>query len=149
MISVTDFPYICRCCGERVTYQTVEQAEAELYGHRRCEKHMDRDPCAIEGCTKTTARPKLCGPDDGKSWLCGVHWRIGVLPRSKLRRHYHRYFAIAKRHGWQARIGKRCHPHRVYFWRFWLRIVLPAARARCEEGRIDVEEIHKMFGWDQ
>lgn len=141
------FPYFCRCCGGRVIFESKAIAESIPYGQRRCEKHVGRDPCAIEGCSRTTATPKGAGPDDGSRWLCSVHWKIGVPPRSMLRRQYHRYFRLAKRHGWEAKIGSSMQPLRVRFWLFWHKLV-EIARKRCSDGDIDVAEIHRMFGWD-
>lgn len=116
----------CRCCGEWAA------------GDERCHRHRDRNPCAIEGCQRTTKAPRGRLADDG--WMCAEHWRRHVPPHSKLRRAYHRFWRIAKKTGWTPELIRR-------FNRFWDGLV---ARARREAsgGRIDVDEIHKLFGWD-
>lgn len=103
----------------------------------RCSKHLGRNPCAIEGCTKTT---KAEGRHASDSWLCAEHWRIGCPPRSKTRLVYHRYFRRAKRFGWNDESA-------ASFNAFWRRLVA-RARKRCA-GDIDMNEINAMFGWSE
>jgi hypothetical protein len=100
--------------------------------------HTKRNPCAIEGCTRTTAAPGGALADD--QWLCATHWRAHVPPRSAARRAYHRFFRQAKRHGWDDALLLR-------FDRFWAAMVTRARRG-ADEGRIDVAAIDKLFGWD-
>lgn len=127
----------CSCCGQRW---------GAMWGAGnvwRCEKHRDRNPCAIEGCRRTRAAPMQ---DDGTPYLandqtlCSEHWRRFVPPHSPMRRVYHRFFRQAKRHGWTPELRRR-------FWRIWNRIV-DQARSRSE-GDIDEAEINRMFGWDE
>jgi len=130
----------CRVCGEPATL-TFDNSKLD-----RCDKHADRNPCAIEGCRRSTdADGRL---DNGEYWLCGTHWKIGVPPRSRMRRQYHRYLRKAKAHGWETRAGAKDNLYRQRFWMFWHKKLLPSARNICEEGRVDVEQIHRMFGWD-
>ncbi len=103
----------------------------------RCEKHVERNPCAIEGCRRTTAAPES-GRLGSDQWLCGEHWRRFVPPRSLRRRAYHAYFRRAKREGWSP-------PLRRKFWRFWDSLVA-SARSRAAGGHIDKGEIERLFG---
>jgi hypothetical protein len=64
--------FSCRCCGT--------WAEPNL----RCLKHQGRNPCAIEGCQRTTSAPRGRLADDG--WMCAEHWRRHVPPHSTVRR---------------------------------------------------------------
>ena len=141
--SVDNFPYFCRVCGERVIYASHLEV-GEDHSKRRCHKHRLRNPCAIEGCSRSTKAPGGY-LDDGSGWLCGEHWRAGVPPRSRLRRQYHRYFRKAKRYGWESLVNGL--PLRVRFWHFWNNRLLPIARKRCDGGRLDEEEINRLFGW--
>lgn len=125
----------CGCCGQRGG--TIWGME-ESY---RCESHKDRNPCAIEGCKRTTAAPAL---KSGKlylandQWLCSEHWRRFVPPRSKMRQHYHLIFRRAKRQGWTPELERR-------FWRYWTWLVAQARR-KATEGDLDIREIERMFG---
>lgn len=121
----------CQCCG---LIADIEWAN----GQARCEKHHARNPCAIEGCTKTTSTDK--GPRRDDQFLCAEHWRRFVPPRSRRRRIYHAYFRKAKRYGWNDRLAAQ-------FWRFWHRIVADA-RKRSQDGHIDEAEINRLMGWD-
>lgn len=124
----------CGCCG-------ATRAAANVYtwgnGQSRCGKHAMRNPCAIEGCTRTTSAPDGRTADD--AWLCPEHWRRFVPPRSRRRRAYHAFFRKAKRHGWDDRL-------RAQFRRFWDQLVR-TARAKATTGTINVSEINRMFGW--
>lgn len=122
----------CACCGERGW---------AIWGHRnnwRCDKHRDRNPCAIEGCRRTTAAPE--GRLASDQWLCGEHWRLYCPPRSRKRRLYHAYFRKAKRFGWNDSLIASFH-------RFWDRLIADARR-KATEGHIDEDEINRMMGWD-
>lgn len=125
----------CRCCGRTVTLGACFR---DWKGDKtyRCSKHIDRNPCAIEGCTRTT---KALGQYASDQWFCSEHWRIACPPKSKLRQIYNRFFRKAKRFGWSDQ-------KRRAFFRFWNALV-NRARKRCE-GDIDMAEINKMFGWD-
>lgn len=122
----------CGCCGEPSHTWTRGSI---LWA--RCGKHENRNPCAIEGCTRTHAAPDGRHADD--QWICSDHWRAYVPPRSKLRRAYHAHFRRAKRQGWTDR-NKRA------FWRFWESLV-KTARRRAGEGFIDEAEINRIMGW--
>jgi len=127
----------CACCGER--WRTMYSA---VDGSYRCEKHLGRNPCAIEGCKRTCAAEGRYGSDQ---WLCSEHWRRFVPPHSPMRRAYHRFFREAKKHGW----GRRGRGVRLdYRFRlFWTALVRRARRA-ATEGHLDETEINRMFGWE-
>lgn len=122
--SLLDIPS-CRCCGE--------PAARNL----RCPKHQGRNPCAIQGCRRTTIAHRGRLADD--AWMCSLHWRQHCPPHSKLRRAYNRFWRIAKREGWTRELARR-------FNRFWNGLVARARRASTE-GAIDVAEINRLFGW--
>lgn len=98
--------------------------------------------CSIEGCTRETQKYNGW-------WICSVHWRKHVPPRSLRRRTYNRYFRTAKLHGWRykGRDGKR---ERLdwRFERFWMHIIRAINLAE-KEGAIDMAKINTMFGWDE
>jgi hypothetical protein len=126
----------CGCCGadylKKGAFRTI-RIEGPTF---RCLRHADRNPCAIEGCRRTTAaKPRLA--DD--QWLCADHWRQFCPPRSKARRCYHRFFRIAKKTGWTPELEAR-------FTRFWTALVKRARRGKAD-GWIDQSEIERMFGW--
>lgn len=123
----------CHCCGYSGNLRNLT---VWANGQARCNRHYGRNPCAIEGCKRTTARTGKYSCD---AWLCSAHWRIGCPPRSKMRRAYHRYFLRAKKYGWTP-------DAEASFYRFWNRLVA-RARRRCA-GDIDMTEIKKMFGWE-
>jgi hypothetical protein len=123
---VRDLVSSCRCCGERAA------------PNLRCAKHQGRNPCAIDGCRRTTSAPRGRLADD--SWMCGEHWRRYVPPHSKVRRAYHRFWRTAKKTGWTPELVRR-------FNRFWDGLVTRARRASTD-GRIDIAEINQLFGWD-
>lgn len=125
----------CRCCGVKLA-ENASLKDWQGNPTWRCSKHIDRNPCAIEGCTRTT---KASGQYATDQWLCGEHWKIGCPPRSAKRRIYHRYFARAKKYGWSE-------SSRISFWAFWNRLVAQA-RKKCA-GDIDETEINRMFGWE-
>lgn len=103
----------------------------------RCQMHQSRNPCVIEGCSRSTAARQGILETDG--WMCAEHWRRYVPPRSPLRRAYSRFFRIAKREGWSIGLRNR-------YWRFWAGLVA-RARRQSTEGRLDMAEINAMFGW--
>lgn len=121
-------PY-CQVCGET--------GRARQPGQIRCRKHADRNPCAIEGCQRSTKAPES-GALRLDQWFCGEHWRAFVPPGSAERRIYHRFFRVAKRYGWT-------HARERAFFRIWDRIV-SRARARGR-GDLDVAEINRVMGW--
>lgn len=134
---IVDHP-CCGCCGY---HYRLREPVAGLY---RCDKHSDRNPCAIEGCLRTIAvRSNL---NDGRYWLCSEHWRVACPPGSPERRVYLRIRRAARKRGykvterWPQTMENR-------YWRIWSRIVA-IGRARCA-GDIDMTEINKLFGWDE
>lgn len=119
----------CTCCGEIAWFGPMEP---------RCNRHKDRNPCAIEGCKRTRAAK---GHFRNDQWLCSERWRRYVPPGSPMRRAYHRFFRLAKRHGWTDDLRRR-------FWRFWDALV-KRVRRQATDGRLDETEINKMFGWSE
>lgn len=119
----------CRVCGN--------PAVPEGRGIR-CGRHLDRNPCAIEGCRRSTSATDSRLSND--RWLCGTHWRRLVPPRSIARRAYNAHFRGAKRYGWTDE-------RREAFWRFW-RLLIARARRRATQGHIDEQEINRIMGWD-
>jgi hypothetical protein len=131
----------CDCCGDDFACVRDRGGSISHFsnGQVRCDRHIDRNPCAIEGCARTTAAPKSGAVGDDQ-WLCAEHWRRLVPPRSRLRRAYLAFFRRAKRQGgWDEDLKRR-------FWRFWDAVVR-TARRRATQGRLDEAEINRMFGW--
>lgn len=126
-------PGACECCGD-IACRGYGDGE----GNPRCHRHLDRNPCAIEGCARTTAAPR--GQMANDQWICAEHWRRYVPPGSRERRLYHRHFRRAKRLGWDA-------ARRRSFWNFWDRLIA-RVRARATDGSIDEKAIAELFGWD-
>ncbi|CDO34010.1 hypothetical protein [Novosphingobium sp. KN65.2] len=129
---------VCACCGDVAFRELscVSMGQGLVGRDYRCSKHRDRNPCAIEGCKRTTDAKGRFANDQ---WLCSDHWRRYVPPHSPMRRTYHRFFRLAKRQGWTKDLQLR-------FWRFWDGLV-KRARRQSTEGRIDENEINRMFGW--
>ena len=127
----------CECCGATaITF--VGRGDDRSYLNARCNAHVERNPCAIEGCRRTS---EVKGAGYGNDqWLCAEHWRRYVPPHSKVRRAYHRFWRIAKRTGWTDDLIRR-------FWRFWNGLI-KRARREAGQGRIDPAEINQLFGWD-
>lgn len=120
----------CQCCGRIDSARIVASDPPQV----RCEQHVGRNPCAVQGCRRTREgnRPAL------DSWLCGAHWR-GVSRRSK--RIYARIWRLQKKSGgWTDTLNTR-------FWRIWGAIVLEARRAA--RGDVDMKEVGELFGWDE
>lgn len=136
----------CGCCGDY--FADVRERNGSitewLNGSVRCDRHHDRNPCAIEGCKRTRVAPTASNGNphiaDDQS-LCAEHWRRFVPPRSRQRRAYHAHFRRAKRQGWT-------HSNNRAFWRFWDTLVA-SARRRASEGSVDEAEIARMFGWEE
>lgn len=129
----------CGCCGEWRWYGKGNKIRevADRHGSAyRCEKHVGRIPCAIDGCGRTGALK------DGESYqmqlLCGQHWK--QAPRY-MRDAVARVRRIAKRRGWSIDLMSR---HQ----RLWLRC-LRQIKKRGDvggEGHIDIAQIEAMFG---
>lgn len=129
----------CDCCGDdsHIVVQRGGFVAVHESGAVRCDRHYGRNPCAIEGCKRTTAAPSS-GELRNDQWFCGEHWRRYVPPRSLRRRLYHRFFRLAKRDGWGDDLRRR-------FWRFWDRLVADARR-RATEGDLNMDEIERIIG---
>ena len=131
----------CHVCG-----LTAQEAGALFRQNRTgrpgiwaCHAHRQRIRCSIDGCTKThTSKHDHGGAEE---WICSVHWRRHCPPRSLRRRTYHRFFRIAKRHGWSERLADQ-------YWRFWDLLLRLANKAEKSDA-IDMSKINKLFGWDQ
>jgi hypothetical protein len=96
----------CGCCGAmpRAIVEGRYQLVLNLdwwRGRRiwRCEKHVGRAPCCIEGCGKTWALQ----PDDTYStrFICGRHWREAPL---WMRQRVTKIRKLARRRGWDDQI---------------------------------------------
>lgn len=125
----------CQCCG----YTEGRLWLSDGFNLIRCEKHKDRNPCAIDGCARTRSADGRLGNDQ---WLCSEHWRSFCPPRSARRRAYHAFFRKAKKLGsWPPELEAQ-------FWRFWDTLVASARARHAAGGTIDQDEINKMFGWD-
>ena len=125
---LVDVPH-CRVCGQPATVQ----GEAI-----RCERHVGRNPCAIEGCTRGQAVPASGAYRDDQV-ICSTHWRSLVPARSRARRAHHAHLRRAKKLGWDDRRAEA-------FWRFWDRLVA-MTRRRAGEGFVDEAEINRIMGW--
>ncbi len=127
----------CACCGER--WGTMWGDADQL----RCDKHKDRNPCAIEGCKRTRAAN---GHLSSEMHLCGEHWRRYCPPGSMARRAINRMFRIAKKAGY-GRNERWSRDLERQYWRLWSAI-LRRARRRAEGGHLDEAEINRLMGWD-
>lgn len=138
----------CQCCGnDEFRAKLVDPTERPW----RCYKHRERNPCAIEGCGRTTAAPENSElPDaDGRlrndQWICSEHWRKYVPARSRRRRAYHAFFRLARRYGWDfVPPGSRRNLN-AQFWIFWDTLIANA-RHKAEHGYINTAEIERLFG---
>lgn len=133
----------CVCCG-RMGYTGVGGSLVIVEGwdggnalvpQGRCVKHLERNPCAIEGCARTTSAGKVGYALD--QWLCSAHWKSLVPPRSPERLAYHRFWRIAKRRGWDEALSRR-------FWRYWQGLVV-RARRRHGGGHLDIAAIDRFL----
>lgn len=120
----------CGCCGEIASVHNAH--------HHRCTKHVGRNPCGVEGCTRTTAAG---GGYGNEFWICGEHWRRYVPARSKIRRHYHLLRRIGKRKGWSIKMREK-------YWRY-MRWLVEQARRKATAGKFDMSEVNKLFGWTE
>lgn len=126
----------CRCCGEAAVYAGNHPQQW------RCGQHKERNPCAIHGCSRTTAAKG--GLHCHRTWICGTHWRIVCPPRSRQRRLVNAHFRRAKKLGvspgdrWPENLERS-------YWRMWDRLLKRADEIM--EGDVDMTEINKMFGW--
>jgi hypothetical protein len=126
----------CGCCGASdILWSWVLPDKRRIY---RCEKHKERNPCAVDGCMRTRAVHGGRIGDD--QCICAEHWRMFVPPGSRLRRAYLRFFRIEKKTGWTMALERR-------YQRFWCGLV---RRVRAgSAGDLDMKEINAMFGWEE
>lgn len=143
---IRDGRFCCGICGAVVGLSPAEVVyqynDAVFPGERvrRCGKHVDRHACAIDGCHRSTRRNGESFSD--AMWLCSVHWRALVPPRSPMRRAYRRFFRLEKKIGsWPPDLNEQ-------FWRYW-RLLILRARRRAAAGTIDELEINHLFGWEE
>lgn len=133
----------CRVCGYDLNAIWRVGAATDRGVDTRCHKHRDRNPCVIEGCSRTRKATHGLSIDDV---FCAEHWRAFVPPGSPERRIYNRFFRRAK-----LRAAKYGEEHRwppaesAAFFRVWRRLV-SRARARGS-GDLDVREINRVMGW--
>lgn len=128
---------VCVCCGD-----SEPQRHADgFWSPYRCREHADKNPCAIEGCTRTrAARGRL----DNSIFLCRDHWRTFCPPRSLRRRTYLAFFRKARKMGfknndrWPDELEER-------FWEFWRRLIANA-RHKANGGNLDLAQIERLFG---
>lgn len=129
----------CGCCGDE--FADVRERGGSIVewpnGTVRCDRHHDRNACAIEGC-KRSASTKAQPRND--LHMCGEHWRLYCPPHSARRRAYLAFFRKAKRYGWSDQLERQ-------FWRFWGTLVANARR-KATGGSIDVAAINRLMGWD-
>lgn len=120
----------CACCGWFANEERkVTEPEA---GHVRCEKHVGRNPCIIDGCGRTF-------DNDGHyttRFVCGKHWRMAP---AELRKSVKRIEKMAKKIGWKLVLRKR-------HTQLWDRAIKRIEGVLA--GDIDMEEINKLMGWD-
>jgi hypothetical protein len=128
----------CRCCGEELLL--TKGADVPDFAKQRCEAHKDRNPCAIEGCKRTTEAPAgdTLATDQH---ICGEHWRMYVPARSRVRRAYNAHFNRAKKGGWTMERRRK-------FYRFWDALVMMARRKSDPASDVlDMAEINRIMGW--
>lgn len=110
----------CGCCGANPwgrdrPQRPVIEAAPDVW---RCEKHIGRNPCAIEGCGKTRA----CNYYASDNYLCGAHWkRVPYALKAIYRRHWriakaNRRRLIGDEQGFTDPLTER-------YWRNWYRLV--------------------------
>jgi hypothetical protein len=137
----------CSCCGAVNDYgirnDIVLVADRLTTGPLyRCAKHRESNPCAVDGCARTRGAARYY---NDRLYLCAEHWKLACPPRSSARAVYNRLFKLKRQHSgkdgtWPQDLDNR-------YWRVWGAIV---RRARSETaGDIDMDEINKMFGWNQ
>lgn len=126
----------CACCG--ADFADVRERNGSITvwpnGAVRCDRHHDRNPCAIEGCTRTCAGTEM----RSDLWLCGEHWRRFVPPRSARRRAYLALRRKGFRLGWPDEM-------KAEFWKLWFALVRQARR-KAEGGFLDMAHLERLFG---
>lgn len=111
----------CECCGAN-PYRFDMKPRRALHevadGTWRCEKHVGRNPCAIEGCGKTRANRHPSSDDH----LCGTHWKMTPY---RFKAIYRRIWREAKRNV-RKHIGDRqgfTEQLNARYWRNWHRVI--------------------------
>ena len=123
----------CGCCGTDVGVTGIYQGRLEPEAlHHRCEKHVDRNPCLIEGCGRTFANDG----DYRGQFICGKHWRLAP---KRMRDVVARVRKIGEKTNWPRPTVKR-------FCRLWERTARAAQAAAA--GDLDMAEINRIMGWD-
>lgn len=125
----------CGCCGKFSSYgghpmnSDFRQVTPD---HWRCEKHVGRLPCIIEGCGRTFAMK----PEDSyyTRSVCGRHWRQAPL---RIRKHCAAIGKKARKYGWTDRLIALHNSA-------WER----AIRTIQHGHQLDMHEINRLFGWD-
>lgn len=130
----------CWVCGLRACCGQVDNV-----GTHRCHEHRERNPCAVDGCTNS--HKAKYGLHNQLEWVCGVHWKQVCPPRSPMRRTYLRFFRIARKLGVEKKRWPQDLENR--YWRFFAGMVKRYNRRLHVHGSIDIDEINKLFGWDQ
>lgn len=131
----------CGCCGYRVSQYNPGLYTITLESgvkHYRCEKHLHRNPCLVDGCGRTF---KIDDAEHhGVRFVCGTHWRMAPkYMRDAVARVRRMARQMERRYGeeapWKAGLWARHH-------RLWERTV----RAVEQGQNLDMREIEKMFG---
>lgn len=123
----------CGCCGTDRDVAGYYQGRIDPEAlHHRCEKHVDRNPCLIEGCGRTFANDG----DYSGQFICGKHWRLAP---KRMRDVVARVRKIGEKTGWPRPTVKR-------FCRLWERTARAAQAAAS--GDLDMAEINRVMGWD-
>ena len=137
----------CKCCGATNIMLHIDM-EADFRDHPsiRCYKHKDRNPCAIEGCPRTTALKGSVRTTD--AWLCSEHWKRFCPPRSARRRAYRSFFNKAKKLGLTSKDRWPVELEDGY-WRFWDLLIRNARAKHAATGALDPSEINRLFGWTE
>jgi hypothetical protein len=112
----------CECCGgnpwgygPRRRWVKIQEVDD---GTWRCEKHLGRNPCAIEGCGKTRANRRPSSDDH----LCGAHWKFTPQVRKLI---YRKLWRLAKKNARKG-IGDRqgfTPELNARYWRNWHRLI--------------------------
>lgn len=135
---------LCRVCGDTATSEGEWTEELKVRPDLwRCTRHHDRNPCVIEGCSRSRAAKGNMSIDHV---ICGEHWRRYIPPGSPGRRALNRLARTAKKLGY-ARTARWPRELEARWWRLWAGLVR-RARQQSTEGMLDEAEINKLFGWD-
>ena len=126
----------CGCCGTDVGVTGYYQGRIDPEAlHHRCEKHVDRNPCLVEGCGRTFA-------SDGNyriEFVCGKHFRLAPIA---VRRGIKNIERLAKKHGWKLILQRR---HE----QLWARAVRGIKAALAGDiDVLDMAEVNRVMGWD-